>query len=95
MIDDNQSEFSNDNQSEFSNDNQSEFSDVSLLNSKSDILFTSLFIRVQIYEEETHRRVKIVINVEFDENESQTSLEFANENEYELFQNEHDYAFAL
>ncbi len=55
------------------------------LSSKSDILFTSSFIHVQNYEEEIHRKIEIVIDVELDENEFQTSLEFANESKYKFF----------
>jgi hypothetical protein len=77
------------------NDNSETASNVLLINSTSSIQFTFSFIQTQTYEEITRHKIETIIDNNLNENKIETMLESQDEDDYESFQSEHDYVFAL
>jgi uncharacterized protein YdaU (DUF1376 family) len=56
------------------NDNTSKFNDVSLLSINSSILSISFFLRIENYEKITHRKIKTIIDININNDDSQFML---------------------
>jgi hypothetical protein len=67
---------------------------LSILSINLSILLISFSLRIESYKETTYRKIKSIIDININDDDSQFMLETKEKNKYKSFQSEKYYAFA-